>query len=471
MKHPRIPLFALLVLTACALLTGCGSNAGTNSSAPAESEVSVSVSASASSEVSTPVETAPTSVPFTETDSFPFPFSEELALTKSTPQTLYLTREQAQYDYDTLWQLLEENYPYFDAIREEKGLDYRTVRQEYQAKLNTLTSGGTVLVEDFWSFISDCLYGFYPVGHLYMIEDPASFFSDWPRDSEKYNNLADIGTNEKSATVYSYLFREQTSYNSPGYNRFDKPDEALQDVGSNVSLSHANGLPYIKLSSMKNWTEDTTSAVADFLAENRGASDLIIDIRGNGGGSDAVWRRFMALLRSDLAPVTMLIGAKAGSLNQYINPYFCTSTDRLYIYTDDSWQAEFPGVPADGMANMDIVEKLTMDFPSDSRCIDYKGKIWVLINRSNYSAADSFTYACKQLGFATMVGETTRGNGIGMQPHVLALPWSGFIVYYEPYIGFNPDGSCNGITGTQPDYEANAVTALAECLKLIEAGE
>ena len=50
------------------------------------------------------------------------------------------------------------------------------------------------------------------------------------------------------------------------------------------------------------------------------------------------------------------------------------------------------------------------------------------------------------------------------------LPWSGLIVYYDPHIGFNPDGSCNGIIGTQPDYEVDAVTALTECLKLIEAG-
>ena len=470
MKHPRIPLLVLLVLTACALFTGCGSTADTSSSAPAESEASSSVSASA--EVSTSVKTATTSIPFTETDSFPFPFSEELALTKSTPQTLYLTRKQAQYDYDTLWQLLEENYPYFDAIQDVRDLDYRTVRQEYQTRLDKLASDGTVTVEDFADFISGCLRKFHSVGHLFLLYDPVGFLGDIdPSMGGVFSNTLDIITNKKTTDVYTCLSSKQSSYNTPGYIRLDVPNGAVQNVGPSVSLSYANGVPYIRLSAMKGWTDDITSAVADFLAENRDASDLIIDIRDNSGGSDAVWRRLMALLRSDLAPVTMLMGAKAGSLNQYIDPDFCTSTDWQYIYTDDSWQTEFPNVSADSMENMDIAVKLTLSFPTDSRCIDYEGKIWVLINQGCFSAADGFAYACKQLNFATLVGKSTRGNGIGSQPHVLALPWSGLIVYYDPHIGFNPDGSCNGIIGTQPDYEVDAVTALTECLKLIEAGE
>ena len=59
---------------------------------------------------------------FTETESFPFPFEDELRVSYlQYPPRLLLTTEQALYDYDTMWQLLEENYPYFEAIKRDWG--------------------------------------------------------------------------------------------------------------------------------------------------------------------------------------------------------------------------------------------------------------------------------------------------------------------------------------------------------------
>ena len=52
----------------------------------------------------------------------------------------------------------------------------------------------------------------------------------------------------------------------------------------------------------------------------------------------------------------------------------------------------------------------------------------------------------------------------------MALPWSGLLIYYDPYLGFNPDGTCNGIYGTMPDCETSAATALTDCLALIRQG-
>ncbi len=49
-------------------------------------------------------------------------------------------------------------------------------------------------------------------------------------------------------------------------------------------------------------------------------------------------------------------------------------------------------------------------------------------------------------------------------------PYSGLIVEYEPYLSFNPDGSCNGIKGTQPDLvPEEGQSALDACLAAIHA--
>ena len=53
----------------------------------------------------------------------------------------------------------------------------------------------------------------------------------------------------------------------------------------------------------------------------------------------------------------------------------------------------------------------------------------------------------------------------------MALPYSGLLVEYEPYLSFNPDSTCNGITGTPPDIVSeDSFSALETCLKAI-AGE
>lgn len=57
------------------------------------------------------------------------------------------------------------------------------------------------------------------------------------------------------------------------------------------------------------------------------------------------------------------------------------------------------------------------------------------------------------LGFATIVGEKTGGDGIVGSPLFCALPNSGFIFKFSFTMGLTEDGSCNEEFKTKPDIE------------------
>ena len=50
-------------------------------------------------------------------------------------KSLILSVEQALYDYDTMWLLLEENFPHLNAIQTELGIDWRQVKENYRQEM------------------------------------------------------------------------------------------------------------------------------------------------------------------------------------------------------------------------------------------------------------------------------------------------------------------------------------------------
>lgn len=82
---------------------------------------------------------------------------------------------------------------------------------------------------------------------------------------------------------------------------------------------------------------------------------------------------------------------------------------------------------------------------------------------------------CKATGFATIVGENTKGDGGGSEIFRMKLPKSGLIMQFRTMHGLNPDGSSNVEFGTSPDvvYSGNPdtkrISILACCLNYIKS--
>lgn len=459
------------LITACMLLLlcACQSPANTEDTAndlPPEN-VEIETPASDSPTEEEPAALLPPAPPaceiaFTETESFPLPFEEELLVDEE--EGILLSAGQALYDYDTMWELLEENYPYFDVIKEELGISSRVVKTQYRAKLVSLADDGYIAQREFTNIIDSCMKEFLTVGHLYVIS-PAfrQTILDSCQDSDRSIDqtifeLANCGKVKTYYTCLEGIVEEvsessitDTAWQGP-YSHMKTAKSITRLIAPDIRAGYVDDIPYLSIPTFSGWTEDTYTGLSAFLCENSGRDHLIIDIRGNTGGSELSWSQgIVTPLISEDQTWNMLVGVKTGTLNLAMIPFLDHPNDMFDVYQDDSWKIDFPLIADNHFHHVDLLLKATKTIhASDSICASFK-KIWVLIDEKCYSAADSFAYFCKKTGFATLVGTTTGGNGIGGQPTVMALPYSGLLILYDPYLSFNPDGTCNGISGTTPD--------------------
>ena len=413
---------------------------------------------------------------FMETESFPFPFEDELLVDEE--KGLFLSTEQALYDYDTMWQLLEENYPYFEAIKRELGIDWEGVKAEYRQILANHAYGGYISQGDFIQTIYECLQEFRSVGHLFLVmADSRLTVLDLFKDSENtpYQNIFEMANNPKSELFYEEYIKRFSPTRSGGSNSDSEKGERvsvdrLKPISQHLFTGYVGEeVPYLRIASFSQWDDAAQAKLEDFFSNISQEEHLIIDVRGNTGGNDNAWKRgIVPFLAQQEYEFNRFWGAKSGSLNLMLEPEFDKSRGYITRYTDDSWQKEFPYISPDMLTGIDIFLKASTAL----RCADvpdkFHGKIWLLVDKYCYSATEALACFCKETGFATLVGTQTGGSGKGAQPYFMALPYSGLIVEYETYLTFNLDGTCNGISGTVPDIvPEEGRGALETCLMAI----
>jgi C-terminal processing protease CtpA/Prc len=85
---------------------------------------------------------------------------------------------------------------------------------------------------------------------------------------------------------------------------------------------------------------------------------------------------------------------------------------------------QLPNLPSEALKMFKTYSKNTdVIIPQES--VGFKGKIYLLVDSSVYSASEGLAAFAKGTGFAKVVGSRTGGDGLGMDPLVVALPNSG----------------------------------------------
>jgi C-terminal processing protease CtpA/Prc len=211
--------------------------------------------------------------------------------------------------------------------------------------------------------------------------------------------------------------------------------------------------------------ESESKKIEEFLNLSKDCQALIIDIRGNGGGSELYWKEnIVPRVIGKTLLETRYLFYRGGEYTEKLlrargmNGY----SDCLSINKID--QEELSKAPRGIKEQFKYYSKIQYSIsPKDS--IDFKGNIYLLVNRQVYSSAESFAVFAKSTGFATLIGETTRGDGIGIDPALCSLPNSGYLFRYSQAMGLTSDGTCNEEFKTQPDieiYNAYKDTTLAK---------
>lgn len=415
-------------------------------------------------------------VPFEETEHFPLPFDETLPM-GDEGEGFLMSVDQMLYDYDTMWQMLEDNFPFWTAIEQEMDVDWRTYQEGFRNTLvNIYAREGYITQALFHEAISECLSKFNSVGHLYVMPQNfrdmlKDFFAE---DSSAFGkNYLSLLYHEKSERYYELLQEildhyatqnqqgEQSSQTTDSQPSVEDMVTVTGEADPEVIMGYVEDIPYLKCGTFMDWTEETYDTVAEFLLAQGDADHVIIDIRGNRGGNSSAWMKGIApYLTDETLRWDVLFGGKSGALNLWLNPAYMAQATQ-----DDTWKERFPNISEENLEGLDFVMETYDTIEGNS---EFDGQVWLLVDGDNYSAADQFAVFSKNTEFATVVGTQTSGNGIGAQPYTMVLPYSGMMIYYESYAGFNEDGTCNGIVGTKPDYWAmKGQTALDRCVEMI----
>lgn len=212
-------------------------------------------------------------------------------------------------------------------------------------------------------------------------------------------------------------------------------EEARTGYGVREARKLDGGVAYLDLAYFSGHP-DSVAAIDAAMDRLRGARALIIDLRRNGGGGEAAFRRLMG----HLAPEPLHLGEihLRRCMPDPADPEGCVQDGTRDVQV---MMADAPASPA---------------FPVQP--------IYVLTSRDTFSAAEAVAFDLQVEGRGVVVGESTGG---GANPSIAMDlgPW--FTVIMPIGVGVHPKAPANweGV-GVQPDVPVAADLALEEALRL-----
>jgi hypothetical protein len=243
----------------------------------------------------------------------------------------------------------------------------------------------------------------------YLVEDyPSKKIYDIKGD--EYNLI--MGGSSLPREEYAKLKRE---------NKIEKTD--------NMKITYFDSLKllYLYLGSM----DDDGGAFAEEvkrIGKGKKINKIIIDIRGNRGGSDATWARLLtAIIKKPLKEDAQIVVRNTPVMNRIIDSetrfaqmdtnYF--KKKRIPYLNNEEFHVFYSG----GGQNI---------FLPDSNSLQYDGNIYILQDLNSLSASGTFSAYAKLIDQLISVGEPTGTiAGRGLMPAIFQLPNSKYTFAME----------------------------------------
>lgn len=359
-------------------------------------------------------------------------------------------------DYDLLWEQLTKSYPYLPYLREQ-GVDIDSIHDRYAAELSSIDSDG-----QFAGMLQRMFSELHNFAHLGLVT---------PEMYQDYYYIYALNDDMMPAELSArYVEILQNPGLSAGYISQDAA-QADHEAGTNtrfpeVSVYYYSDCRaiYMQIPSFaQEIVHRDSSLIEDVLIKYPEAEHIIFDITGNSGGSDHYW------IENLVAPFGGRYTFNYRNFFRYSDIYedYYSGLEAMPVSDLDdapNW-ADLMGLDCYYVTRMVLPDE-DKDIGAMPLCNNIKR--WVLISPQVYSSSEKFASFCKATGWATLVGRTTSGDGLGTTPVLILLPDSGLLVRFSFFVGENPDGSINAVSGTHPDEICiKGTLPLNRCLELI----
>ncbi len=399
-----------------------------------------------------------------------------------------LSKEQRLADFESLCDGLRENYPYVKLAKRQAGADLDVLEKDYRTKVEQCTCDDV-----FYDVLKDFIGEFSFTGHLDLwgrryeseLASKREFVKE-PGQEIRYKPYVDALDNPVSHRTYASMTKyyqemecrmEEKRTKENGGARGEAAEaasavetveeEAPANVETKILEQGKTAYVFIDAFDFEQMEADR-KILLPFYEEVGDYENLIIDITNNLGGS---MRYFDELVTAPLTKKTLTVPGyqlfKDGENNETFLRIKEGAASELYQPV-----SELPAMPElnrEDAADCDWFWR--EDYVVEPAGDGFDGKIWLLVSENNYSSAEYAAMFSKESGFATLVGRTTSGDGIGTDPVYLILPNSGLVVQYSPMYGVTADGVGSEACGTVPDIVSpEGESALETCLRQIEQG-
>lgn len=366
--------------------------------------------------------------------------SEEVTITAEDPITYgivdtNLSTEEKLEDFEYMYTLLEENYPFFEVNKRLHKVDWLKNKNKYKKMVKNTNNDA-----EFFVAIDHILRDLNnPHTHVFSGEVYKRYYKHfYPYEHEVLNY-------EKSMERYDFDGNVDNIELNPESDFLISDDEVLK-----TNILEEDEIAYMQIKSMSAYhIKEDYGRVKEFLEEVEDYDKLIIDIRGNTGGFDDYWKNIVGFLIDEPKKVEYCSFFRGNYRDKY--EMYKVSTGNPIDNLDDDVLDKLPKEVKDNFdyydTNFVIVEPWNV--------VDFKGKVYLLVDKYVFSSAEKFASFAKDSGFATLVGETTGGDRVFPEIPFAYLPNSGLVIRFSAELGINQDGTINMETRTTPDIEVD----------------
>jgi hypothetical protein len=335
-------------------------------------------------------------------------------------------------DIDYLNTAVIDNYPYLEVHKRKDNFDWvEAVRRIPKRYGQTTDKKRTVEI------LKEYLRGLN--GHAHFLDEQLyAYYLDSleriTKDFPEYKAWVDVLVGGNAKTFYG---------SAKGKARAPLVD--LRGTKQRFDKELIGNMVYIKVPTFDFYYQKEEGAKIVEYLKNMSDKDkcIVIDVRGNSGGSDLFW------LDSIVKPlITQKIEYRNYSL------FVGGALSRPFLDAKKIVLSDAASLPAalkrSENRNLRYFAVDTQDIEPAATHIICK-KVYVLMDSSNFSSSESFVHFCKSTGFATLVGQRSSGDGVGFDPILIQLPNTGLIFTLPIDGALNSDGMLNFERGTEPD--------------------